>query len=148
MASEVYKREAQILDWHRNEETSRGLATIPEIDPLTASAISAAVHDASLFRSGPQSAAWLALTPQANSSGRKERLGRITKQSDGYLRGLLVVGPTAEKPMTRKNSARQPWMARLLTHEYAKIATVALKNKTARIAWALMTRKEVYAAAA
>lgn len=148
LASEIERLEAQILDWHRNDETSRRLATIPGIGPITASAIAAAVPDASLFRSGRQFAAWLGLTPRANSSGGKERLGGITKQGDGYLRRLLVVGSTAVMRMTRKNPARQPWMAGLLERKPTKIATVALANKTARIAWAVMTRKEVNAAAA
>ncbi|WP_421838717.1 IS110 family transposase [Novosphingobium sp.] len=148
LASEIDRLEAQILDWHRNDETSRRLATIPGIGPITASAIAAAVPDASLFRSGRQFAAWLGLTPRANSSGGKERLGGITKQGDGYLRRLLVVGSTAVMRMTRKNPARQPWMAGLLERKPTKIATVALANKTARIAWAVMTRKEVYAATA
>ncbi|MHA0337579.1 IS110 family RNA-guided transposase [Sphingomonas aquatilis] len=147
LASEIERLEAQILDWHRNDETSRRLATIPGIGPITASAIAAAVPDASLFRSGRQFAAWLGLTPRANSSGGKERLGGITKQGDGYLRRLLVVGSTAVMRMTRKSPARQPWMAGLLERKPTKIATVALANKTARIAWAVMTRKEVYAPA-
>ena len=148
LASEIERLEAQILDWHRNDETSRRLATIPGIGPITASAIAAAVPDASLFRSGRQFAAWLGLTPRANSSGGKERLGGITKQGDGSLRRLLVVGSTAVMRMTRKSPARQPWMAGLLERKPTKIATVALANKTARIAWAVMTRKEVYAPAA
>lgn len=113
LTSEIDRLEAQILDWHRNDETSRRLATIPGIGPITASGISAAVPDASLFRSGRQFAAWLGLTPRANSSGGKERVGGITKQGDGYLRRLLVVGSTAVMRMTRKNPARQPWMAGL-----------------------------------
>ena len=100
-----------------------------------------------MFRSGRQFAAWLGLTPRPHSSGGKERLGGISKQGDGYLRRLLVVGATAVMRMTRKNAARQPWLAELLERKPAKIATVALANKTARIAWAVMTRKEVYAAA-
>lgn len=139
--------EAQIVAWHRANETSRRLATIPGIDPITASAIAAAVPDASLFRSGCQFAAWLGLTPRPHSSGGKERLGGITKQGDGYLRRLLVVGATAVMRMARKNAARQPWMAQLLERKPAKIATVALANKTARIAWAVMARKVVCAAA-
>ena len=75
-------------------------------------------------------------------------MGGITKQGDGYLRRLLVVGATAVMRMTRKNADRQPWMAQLLERKPAKIATVALANKTARIAWAVMARKEVYAARA
>jgi len=148
LATEIDRLEAQILAWHRKDETSRRLATIPGIGPITASAIAAAVPDASLFRSGRQFAAWLGLTPRPQSSGGKERLGGITKQGDGYLRRLLVVGATAVMRIARKNASRQPWMARLLERKPTKIATVALANKTARIAWAVMTRKEVYTVAA
>lgn len=148
LSSEIDRLEAQILAWHRNDETSRRLATIPGIGPITASAIAATVPDASLFRSGRQFAAWLGLTPRPHSSGGKERLGGITKQGDGYLRRLLVVGATAVMRMARKDASRQPWMAQLLERKPTKIATVALANKTARIAWAVMARKEVYTPAA
>jgi transposase len=148
LASEIDRLEAQILAWHRADDTSRWLATIPGIGPITASAIDAAVPDASLFRSGCQFAAWLGLTPRAHSSGGKERLGGISKQGDGYLRKLLVVGATAVMRMARKDATRQPWVAHLLERKPVKIATVGLANKIARIAWAVMTRNEVYAAAA
>ena len=148
LASEVDRLEAQILAWDRGTDTSRRLATIPGIGPITASAIAAAVPDASLFRSGRQFAAWLGLTPRPHSSGGKERLGGISKQGDGYLRKLLVVGATAVMRMARKDATRQPWIAQLLERKPVKIATVGLANKTARIAWAVMARKEVYAAAA
>jgi transposase len=147
LASEIDRLETQIIAWHRGDETSRRLATIPGIGPITASAISAAVPDASLFRSARQFAAWLGLTPRPHSSGGKERLGGITKQGDGYLRRLLVVGATAVMRMVRKDAVRQPWIAQLLERKPTKIATVALANKTARIAWAVMARNEVYAAA-
>nr|WP_084250315.1 IS110 family transposase [Sphingomonas mali] len=148
LASDIDRLEAQILAWHRADDTSRRLATIPAIGPITASAIAAAVPDASLFRSGRQFAAWLGLTPRAHSSGGKERLGGISKQGDGYLRKLLVVGAAAVMRMARKDASRQPWVAQLLERKPVKIATVGLANKTARIAWAVMTRKEVYAATA
>lgn len=148
LASEVDRLENQILAWHRADDTSRRLSTIPGIGPITASAIAAAVPDASLFRSGRQFAAWLGLTPRPHSSGGKERLGGISKQGDGYLRKLLVVGATAVMRMARKDPSRQPWVAQLLERKPVKIATVGLANKTARIAWAVMTRNEVYAAAA
>lgn len=148
LASEVDRLEAQILAWHKADDTSRRLATIPGIGPITASAIAAAVPDASLFRSGRQFAAWLGLTPRPHSSGGRERLGGISKQGDGYLRKLLVVGATAVMRMARKDATRQPWVAQLLGRKPVKIATVGLANKTARIAWAVMARKEVYAAAA
>ena len=82
LAGEVDRLETQILAWHRADDTSRRLAAIPGIDPITASAIAAAVPDASLFRSGRQFAAWLGLTPRPYSSGGKERLGGISKQGD------------------------------------------------------------------
>lgn len=134
LASEVDRLEAQILTWHRADDTSRRLATIPGIGPITASAIAAAVPDASLFRSGRQFAAWLGLTPRANNSGGKERLGGISKQGDGYLRKLLVVGATAVMRMARKDPSRQPWLAQLFERKPVKIATAGLANKTARIA--------------
>jgi transposase len=102
LTSKIDRLEAQILAWHRADETNRRLPTIPGIGPITASAILAGVADASLFRSGRQFAAWLGLTPRANSSGGKERLSRITKQGGGYLRRLLVVSATAVMRMTRK----------------------------------------------
>ena len=83
LKSEVDRLKAQILAWHRADETSRRLTTIPGIGPITASAISAAVPDASLFRSGRQFAAWLGLTPRANSSGGKERLGGVDRRAKG-----------------------------------------------------------------
>ncbi|WP_119681944.1 IS110 family RNA-guided transposase [Indioceanicola profundi] len=148
LSTEIERMEARIVAWHRGNETSRRLATIPGIGPITASAIAAAVPDASLFRSGRQFAAWLGLTPRAHSSGGKERLGGISKQGDGYLRRLLVVGATAMVRLARKNAERQPWLARLLGRKPAKVAAVALANKMARVAWAVTTRKEVYAAPA
>ena len=94
LASEIERIEAKILAWRRSNEASRRLATIPDIGPITTSAIAASVPDASLFRSGRQFAAWLGLTPKAHSSGGKERQIGISKQGDGYLRRLLVViGP-------------------------------------------------------
>lgn len=148
LVREIGHLEKQILDWHRHDEVSQRLATVPGIGPITASAIAATVPDASIFRSGRQFAAWLGLTPRPHSSGGKERLGGITKQGDGYLRRLLVVGATAVMRMTRKDRAKQPWLARLLVTKPAKIASVALANKTARIAWVIMSRGEVYRSAA
>ncbi|GAB1584232.1 IS110 family transposase [Phyllobacterium phragmitis] len=148
LASEIDRLEVQILAWHRTDATSRRLATIPGIGPITASAIAAAVPDANVFRSGRQFAAWLGLTPRPNSSGGKEKLGGISKQGDGYLRRLLVVGATAVMRMVRKKASAHPWAAQLLTRKPVKFATVALANKTARVAWAVMARKEVYAATA
>lgn len=83
LASEVDRREIQILVWHRADDTSRRRATIPGIGPITASAIAAAVPDASLFRFGRQFAAWLGLTPRPHSSGGKERLAASASRATG-----------------------------------------------------------------
>jgi transposase len=143
---EIERLEGQILSWHRASEAGRRL--FPGVGPITASAIAATVPDASLFRSSRQFAAWLGLTLKAHSSGGKERLGGISKQGDGYIRRLLVNGASAVMRMARKEATRQPWLARLLERKPAKVAAVVLANKSARIAWAVMARNEVYAGAA
>lgn len=148
LSGEIGRLEGQILAWHRASQVSRRLATIPGVGPITASAIAASVPNASLFRSSRQFAAWLGLTPRAHSSGGKERLRGITKQGDGYIRRLLVNGASAVMRMTRKDATRQPWLARLLERKPAKVAAIALANKSARIAWAIMVRNEVYAGVA
>jgi transposase len=141
--AEVDNLERRILSQHRENETSRRLATIPGIGPITASAMAASTPDPTLFRSGRQFAAWLGLTPRANSSGGKERLGGISKMGDGYLRRLLVVGATAVIRMARQRGGT-PWLMGLLERKAPKAAAVALANKMARIAWALMARQESY----
>jgi transposase len=144
LAEEIAKIETRILTWHRNDPTSRRLASIPGIGPITASAIAASVPDMSPFRSGRQFAAWLGLTPRANSSGGKERQAGISKQGDGYLRRLLVIGATAILRFARKNTAGREWAVKLLARKRPKVAAVALANKTARIAWAVVSRNEFY----
>ena len=122
------------MTWHRDNDVSRRLATIPGIGPITASAIAATVPDASLFRSGRQFAAWLGLTPRAHSSGGKERLLGISKQGDGYIRCLLVIGATAVIRFARQGNVNKVWAAKLLERKPARLVSVALANKTARIA--------------
>ena len=148
LGSEIKRLETQIVDWHRADTTSRRLATIPGIGPITASAIAATVPDISLFRSGRQFAAWLGLTPRAHSSGGRERQAGISKQGDGYIRRLLVVGATAVMRMARKTATDRGRTMQLLERKAPKIVAVALANKTARIAWAVMARDEVYVARA
>ena len=130
----------RIHAWHRSNELSRRLETIPGIGPITASAIAATVTDASLFKSGRQLAAWLGLVPRQNSSGGKERLGRITKQGDPYIRRLLVIGAHAVLRFSRTGKAPPTrWAAGLLVRKPYNVVAVALANKMARIAWAIMT---------
>jgi transposase len=131
----------------RTDDVAGRLATIPGIGPVGATALAAAVTDPGQFRSGRQFAAWLGLTPLQNSSGGKERLGRITKMGDKYLRKLLVIGATSLVRRARnKPETVDPRLADLLARKPVRVATVAMANKMARIVWAIMTRGEVYQA--
>jgi transposase len=133
--------DARILAWHRANEISRRLETIPGIGPVIASALAATIPDANAFSSGRQLAAWIGLVPRQNSSGGKERLGRITKQGEPYLRRLLVIGAAAVLRFSRdRTSALGAWVGALRARRPAMVATVGLANKLARIAWAVMTR--------
>ena len=123
----------------------RLLRTIPGVGAVTASAIIASIGDGHQFRNGREFAAWLGLTPANKSSGGKEKLGRITKMGDQYLRSLLVVGMTSLVRQTRSHPERaSKWLTSLLERKPARVATVAMANKTARIVWAVLTRDEPY----
>jgi transposase len=138
--------ERRIVAWHRSNEQSRRLETIPGVGPITASAIAATITDPGcLFRSGRELAAWIGLVPRQNSSGGKERLGHISKKGDPYIRRLLVVGANAVLRFARNGKPRTTkWASALLARKPYKLAAVALANKMARIAWALMTRNEEF----
>ena len=138
--------ERELRTWSRDNQVAKRLQTIPGIGIITASALVASVTDPQQFTSGRQFAAWLGLTPRADSSGGKERLGRISKMGDQYLRRLLVTGMTSRLRWLRHHPEAQPWAAELLQRKPAKLVAVALANKTARVAWAVMTRGEVYRA--
>lgn len=141
--------EDKIVAWHRADAASRRLATIPGVGPITASAMAATVSDPSCFRSGREFAAWLGLVPRQNSSGGKQRLGGISKQGDRYLRRLLVIGATAviRYARNKRTAADSRWLNQLLERRCPRVASVALANKTARIAWAILARGEAYRAA-
>jgi transposase len=134
----------ELTAWHKRNEASQRLATVPGIGILTATAIAATVPDASAFKSGREFAAWIGLTPRQNSSGGKERLGRISKQGNGYIRRLLVIGATAVLRYARKAAAGAEWVKNLLSRRSARVVTVAMANKTARIAWALLAKNETF----
>ena len=145
LAAQINALERRLLAWHRQDQASQRLATIPGVGIITATALAASVPDPSMFRSGREFAAFLGLVPRQNSSGGKERLGRISKMGDGYLRKLLVVGATSVIRRARTNSsASASWVRALLERRPARVVTVAMANKTARIAWAVLARHEVY----
>ena len=146
---EIYAAEMRIHAWHRSNETSRRLETIPGIGPITASALAASIADPALFKSGRELAAWIGLVPRQTSTGGKARMGRISKQGDQYLRWLLVAGAMSViRHARRKDPASIPWLAGLMERRPLRVAAVALANKIARIAWVVLMRGETYRPAA
>jgi transposase len=134
-----------ILALQRTDAVARRLSTIPGIGPVGATALAASVADPGQFRSGREFAAWLGLTPSQNSSGGKDRLGRITKMGDRYLRKLLVVGATSLIRRAKyKPETADPRLVALLARKPARVASVAMANKMARALWAMEKRKEDY----
>ena len=137
--------ETEIVTHARQDETARRLATIPGVGPITASLITATVADIHVFQSARHFAAWLGLVPRQHSTGGKTRLGRITKTGNREIRRLLVLGATSMVHRAAQwNSAAGVWTRSILQRRPVRLVTVALANKMARIAWALMTRNEVY----
>lgn len=133
--------EGAIKAWHKEDEQCRRLAMVPGIGPLTATALVATVGDARAFRTGRHLAAWLGLTPKEHASGLKRRQGGIGKRGNAYLRRLLILG--AHSQLRRRNRA-DPWIGSLCDRRPTPVAAVALANKTARIAWAMMARGDTY----
>ena len=145
LSGEIGKIERQLMAWHRQNQASQRLETIPGVGIITATALAASVPDPTVFRSGRQFAAWLGLVPRQNSSGGKERLGRVSKMGNGYLRRLLVVGATSVTRRAETTDTRTgAWVRSLLERKPTRLVTVAIANKTARTAWALLAKEESY----
>jgi transposase len=145
LGAEIRSIDKSILTWHRSCEASRRLEEIPGIGPIVATALVAEIGDWREFRSGRNLAAWIGLVPRQHSTGGKDRLGGITKQGNRYLRWLLVTGAMAVIRYAKKHGTqKRPWLARLMERRHTKVAAVALANKMARMAWAIMVRSERY----
>ncbi|SFB56260.1 Transposase IS116/IS110/IS902 family protein [Rhizobium sp. NFR07] len=133
------------MEWHRTHDLSRKLEGIPGVGPLVATALAASVPDPGVFRSGRDLSALDLPIPKQNSSGGKEKLGGISKAGNRYLRQLLVVGAMAViKRAKLLGYTRHPWLVSLMERRSTKVAAVALANKMARVAWAIMNRNEPY----
>ena len=145
LKAQILEFDRKILVWHRSNETSRRLDEIPGVGPALATALVASIADPKAFRSGRNFSAWIGLVPKQHSSGGKHKLGRISKQGDRYLRSLFTAGALAVIRYAKIHGTKhRPWLTALLARRPAKVAAIALANKIARIAWAMMVRGEHY----
>jgi len=145
LKAQILEFDRRITAWHRSNETSRRLDAIPGVGPALATALVASVADAKAFRSGRNFSAWIGLVPKQHSSGGKDRLGSISKQGDRYLRSLFTAGALAVIRYAKIHGTQhRPWLTALLARKPTKVAAIALANKIARMAWAMMARGERY----
>ena len=138
--------EKRLIVQHRANEASKRLESVPGIGIIGASAITATVTDPNAFRSGRDFAAWIGLVPRQDSTGGKQKLGPISKQGDRYLRRILVVGAHSVLRRVQQNPEKYPWLTQLLGRRPFKVVAIALANKMARVAWALLARGGIYRA--
>ena len=145
LKAQILEFDRRITAWHRSNETSRRLDAIPGVGPALATALVASVADPKAFRSGRNFSAWIGLVPKQHSSGGKDRLGSISKQGDRYLRSLFTAGALAVIRYAKIHGTKhRPWLTALLARRPTKVAAIALANKIARMAWAMMARGERY----
>ena len=145
LKAKILEFDRLIMAWHRSSETSRRLDDIPGVGPALATALVASIADPNAFRSGRDFSAWIGVVPKQNSSGGKDRLGSISKRGDRYLRGLFVAGALAVIRYAKiYGTKHRPWLTALLARRPTKVAAIALANKIARMAWAMMAKGERY----
>ena len=136
--------EKRLVMQHRANEASKRLISIPGIGIIGASAIASTITDPKAFRSGRDFAAWIGLVPRQDSTGGKQKLGPISKQGDRYLRRILVVGAHSVLRRAKLDPEKYPWLTQLLARRPFKVVAIALANKMARVAWALLARGGTY----
>jgi transposase len=145
LKAQILAFDRRIMAWHRSNETSRRLDAIPGVGPALATALVASIADPKVFRSGRHFSAWIGLIPRQHSSGGREKLGSISKQGDRYLRGLFTAGAMAVIRYAKIHGTKhRPWLIALLARRPTKVAAIALANKIARMAWAVMAKNERY----
>ena len=145
LKAQILEFDRMINAWHRSNETSKRLDEIPGVGPALATALVASVADPKAFRSGRDFSAWIGLVPKQHSSGGREKLGGISKQGDRYLRSLFTAGALAVIRYAKIHGTKhRPWLAALLARRPTKVAAIALANKIARMAWAMMAKGEHY----
>lgn len=129
------------------DEAARRLQTMPGIGPITASVLAATLPDVSAFRTARDLSAWLGLTPKPHSSGGKEQLGSISKMSNRYIRRLLYLGAMGVISTRKRSEPGSDWLGRLIATKPLKVAAIALANRMARAAWAMLRTGEAWRAA-
>src|SRR5256885_1074413 len=145
LKTQILQFDRMIMAWHRSNETSKRLDQLPGVGPALATALVASVADPKAFRSGRDFSAWVGLVPKQNSSGGREKLGSISKRGDRYLRSLFTAGALAVIRYAKiHGTGHRPWLAALLARRPTKVAAIALANKIARMAWAMMAKGERY----
>jgi transposase len=145
LKAQILEFDRMINAWHRSNETSKRLDEVPGVGPALATALVASVADPKAFRSGRNFSAWIGLVPKQHSSGGREKLGGISKQGDRYLRSLFTAGALAVIRYAKIHGTKhRPWLTALLARRPTKVAAIALANKIARMAWAIMARGERY----
>jgi transposase len=146
LAERITTLDRQIAERVQRDEISQRLMSIPGVGPLVATALA---PPGETFRSGRDFAAWIGLTPRQQSTGGKARLGRTSRQGERTLWRLLIIGASGVVRWARRRGVPAgSWLARLLARKPPLLVIVALANKTARIAWALLTKGGVYRAPA
>jgi transposase len=145
LKAQVLQFDRLIRAWHRSSEASKRLDAIPGVGPALATALVASVANPKAFRSGRDFSAWIGLVPKQNSSGGKDKLGNISKRGDRYLRSLFTAGALAVIRYAKIHGTKhRPWLTALLARRPTKVAAIALANKIARMAWAMMAKGERY----
>ena len=128
----------EIKATHGQSETSQRLATIPGVGMLSATIIAATTPDVSNFGSARDYAAWLGLTPKPHSTGGKQKVGRISKMGNRYIRRLLYLGAMSQIMVRRRCGLRQDWLSDMLARKKTKVAAIALAHRMARTIFAVL----------
>jgi len=145
LSRQVDALEKQLRYRAATDATARRLMTIPGVGAIAATALTTFAPPPGIFAKGRDFAAWVGLTPRQHSTGGKERLGRTSKMGQRDIRRLLIIGAVATiRWAARKGAPEGSWLARMLAKKPRMLVAVALANRMARVAWALMRKEEVY----
>jgi transposase len=145
MATRIDQADALLNKTAHENDACQRLVAIPGIGPVTATALIAAIGNGAAFRKGRDFAAWMGVTPREHSTGGKQKLLGISKRGNSYLRRLFIQGARAVlQQRTKQNAGLSAWLAQLTGRAHANVAAVALANKLARIAWAVLAKDQPY----